>query len=125
TNVTVSGSNTALVCCIIIDAHDTTDTQPTLSTVVWDPTGANQSLSLIIRQDAGTGSGSAVIWYGLVNPTPGNKTLRVTFSNQTGIGFWIQGSAFTGADQTGGATTFHGSTGSELTTGAGEVTVSS
>src|SRR2546430_14580308 len=56
-------------------------TFPTVSSVVWDPAGANQALTLVGSQANST---VAKMWmYSLASPTIGTKILRVTFAATT------------------------------------------
>lgn len=71
-------------------------------TVIWDPTGTNQSLTLI-KTDVSTNARMASI-YGLVAPTSGNKTLRIAWTTSTECA--LNAFSYTGVDQTGGTTTF-------------------
>lgn len=91
-------------------------------TVIWDPAGANQSLTLIKEQIQAAGT-PRVRLYGLVNPTSGNKILRTTWTGSDE--FYITLASFSGANQTGGATTFPNSIGATGTSTTAAVTVTS
>jgi hypothetical protein len=122
-----AGSNSVLVAMLVMDHTATV----TVSSVVWDPTGANQALTLI-RSDnntsGGGGVGALTALYGLVNPTAGaSKILKASFSAATPNSY-LAAITFTGANQTGGSTTFPnstGSTGNNTTTSTTSLTVTS
>lgn len=106
TTLTVgAGSNRALVIQINFAGN------PGTVTVNWDALGTPQVCAQII-----TASGTNVVarLYGLINPTSGNKTLRVTTTNLTDIAIFAI--AFTGVDQTGGVTSFPNSTSATAST---------
>ena len=87
---TVSGSNRLLMVGISAWA-----TFPTVSSVVWDPAGANQALTLVGSQANST---VAKMWmYSLVAPTLGQKILRVTFAATTNAVVGVM--SFTGVSQ--------------------------
>jgi hypothetical protein len=68
-----------------------------VNSVVWDPTGANQSLSLVTGCNRSAGVGE--IWiYKLVAPAPGTLTLRVTFAAAADSAVGV--TSFTGVNQT-------------------------
>lgn len=93
-----SGSDRVLVAGLLCDKSST----PTGITIVWDPAGTNQSLTAITAAlESGT---RYAVLFGLVNPTSGNKTLRASWTNNEQV--ILLGASFTGADQTGGDTTF-------------------
>lgn len=89
---TVAGADRLMLVGISTD-----DNAVAVSSVVWDPTGTNQSLSLITGCTTSRVQGE--IWiYQLVAPTTGTKTLRASF---TGTGDKVVGvMTFTGVDQT-------------------------
>jgi hypothetical protein len=96
-----SGINRAL---LVIIAFRATAGNPCNSlTVTWDPTGANQTLTLIESYPDPDSNNNVGMW-GLVNPVSGNKTLRV--AGWTSGTNYIDAISVTNADQTGGATTF-------------------
>src|SRR5438093_5961077 len=87
---TVSGTNLLLMVGISAWA-----TFPTVSSVVWDPAGANQALTLVGSQANST---VAKMWmYSLVAPTIGTKILRVTFAATTTAVVGVM--SFTGVSQ--------------------------
>lgn len=103
-NLTVgSGANRVLVVALCFSGQSAA-----LSSVavVWDSGASNQACALIIAVDTtgGAGHGQVQLW-GLVNPVAGAKTLKVTWNAVTSD-VYINGTSFTGADQTGGTTTF-------------------
>jgi hypothetical protein len=89
--------------------------------VVWDPGGANQSLTLI--KSANGGSGDRAELWGLVAPVSGNKILRATWT--TVANAQLNGTSFSGVDQTGGATTFPNATSATAVSGNPALTVMS
>lgn len=99
TSLTVGvGTNRALLVWACFNLSEAT------TTMVWDPGGANQSLTLIADQVQSSGAPHTAL-YGLVNPVSGNKILRVTWTTSTDITCFCSAS-FTGVDQTGGTTSF-------------------
>jgi len=94
---------------------------PTGTTVKWDPVGANQSLTQIVSIDGGNYRAS--LW-GLVNPTSGNKIIRAAWGGNTAYPA-MNGTCFTGANQTGGATTFARSASTSGNSGAASLNVTS
>lgn len=115
TNVTVSaGSHLALTLQVHTDIGSVTTT-PTVVSAVWDQAGANQSLSSVNAGQV-TGQGANIETWALINPTPGsNKTITVTISAAAPV--FLDACAWTGVDQTGGATSFpHKSTSQNTTT---------
>lgn len=92
-------ANRALIGIVSLDNVAT----PTLSSWVWDSAGTPQNLTLI---NTSSHTPSAYAWmYGLVAPTSGNKTMKITFTgNVTEI--QLGATASSGVDQTGGTTTF-------------------
>lgn len=99
TGITVgSGSNRGLVCVCQWDTR--TVSSPTAT---WDNGGTNQSMTLLVGPIAITGNGALAV-FGLANPISGNKTLRVAWTTTSQSA--VCAVAFTGVDQTGGATSF-------------------
>ena len=107
---------------------------PTGVTGVWDPGGANQSLTLIPgASDASGATSMAVALLGLLNPTPGNKTLTISWTSAAEEAF-LAAISFSGVDQTSiaaafpngaanaGATAASGST-SAITSAVGDMVV--
>lgn len=99
TGLTVgAGANRALV-LVVACASD-----PGAITVNrWDDGASNQNLTSVVAPVAGV-NGQRVAIYGLVAPTSGAKTLQYTWTNVTEC--VINAAAWTGVDQTGGATSF-------------------
>lgn len=124
TNLTVgSGSNRVL---LVYLAFATTTTLPTAVTVTWDNGGTNQAATLIVTADSAVGVGGAserLQLYGLVNPIAGNKTLHVAWTNS--VELFLESASFTGADQTGGATTFAHNNSASGTGTSASVTITS
>lgn len=75
--------------------------------IAWDPSGANLALTRIVTQADSSGTFTAELW-GAVAPGSGNKTLTATWT--TAAEASLSAISFTGANQTGGATTFPHST---------------
>lgn len=101
--ITAVGSNVALIAQIAWSGT----TFPTVVTVDWDHAGTNQTLTLVpntsVVENSAGGVCSAL--YYRIAPTSGQKTLRVTWTDQN-RDCTMQGVSFTGVDQTGGATSF-------------------
>lgn len=77
-----------------------------VTSMAWDPTGANQALTLIFKQQF---SGVASYWvelWGLVAPVSGNKTLTATLASSATFSSF-NATSFNGASQAGGAGTFY------------------
>lgn len=114
-----SGTNRALVACIVWNNGG----GETISSVVWDPTGANQSLTAIATEPQQGQSLACSIW-GLVGYTPGtSKNLTVTFSSA--VTSYLAPITYTGVDQTGGTTTFRNAAtnlGGSATASSGAIT---
>jgi hypothetical protein len=75
----------------------------TVNSVVWDAAGTNQSMTLIGTLAVATNITVGI--YGLVAPTTGNKTLTATWTG-TATECFLASASYSGADQTGGSTTF-------------------
>ena len=122
THLTVgSGSNRALIAFLTL--HN--DTAPPSLACAWDPSGTNQAMSLI--SGTGFGSGSSSMYsaiFGLLNPTPGNKTLTASWSTSS-MESHLAAVSFTGVNQTDIATAFPGGTASEGTVSSGSFNVTS
>lgn len=102
-NLTVgAGTNRAL----LVHLGFTGSTTPAGLTVVWDPTGANQTMTAIPGTNSGTNGAlsQAVVLYGLVNPASGNKNLVVTWTGSTEA--HATAISFTGVMQTSVAAAF-------------------
>jgi hypothetical protein len=95
-----SGSSRAMVAGLTIFWASTVGTL----TVKWDSSGTNQTLTAITGATATSADGTISVLYGLVAPTSGAKTLTITGTQS----FYVNASllAVTGANQTGGVTTF-------------------
>lgn len=104
-NLTIAaGTDTVLVAHVFVEDFGGT---PSSIAAVWDPTGANQSMTAITGASF-DGSGIHIRQFGLVAPTTGNLTLRVSWSGGNGD-VCVFAIAYDGANQTGGATSFpHG-----------------
>lgn len=102
-NLTVgSGSNRALVVQFGFSLK-------TISavTVTWDNGASNQACAQIVAANGVGAVGRAELW-GLVNPISGAKSLRAAWTGSSDV--CMNGVSWTGADQTGGTTTFPHST---------------
>lgn len=112
TGITVgSGSNRALIVIFGIDAG----TLATGVSATWDNTGTPQTMTQI-ASITNAGSVTSTYVYGLRNPTAGNKTLRIAWTNSNEISACAI--SFTGVDQTSDALAFphsNTSTGSSAT----------
>ena len=71
---------------------------PSISSVVWDPGGVNEALSVI--GTATYASDVRNVVYGRLNPTAKTATMRVTLSAGDGGGTFVAVSSFTGVHQT-------------------------
>lgn len=115
TGITVgTGSNRALI--FVVTIGDDVTAAPTGITATWDSGGSNQAMTLIISQaDPSTpANGNQVFIFGLRNPTSGNKTLALSWTNNA----WIGGNAvsFTGVEQSNDGAAFpHTNTASTIT----------
>lgn len=104
TDLTIgAGSNRALVIQVAFIGTAGGGSAPTGVTWNWDQTGTPQALTQI-GTDTTTANGQIVQLWGRVNPTSGNKTLRGSWTNSQEV--VVQAVSWTGADQTGGTTTF-------------------
>jgi hypothetical protein len=115
-NLTIgSAANMVLVAQIVFRGAITSQT------MVWDPAGANQSMSLI-QTKSSAGSLVSQLW-GLVAPVSGNKICRAAWTTSQ-ISF-LNCTSFSGADQTGGTTTFPNGVGATAASGSPSITVTS
>lgn len=78
----------------------------TFSSPTWNSVSAPQ-----IINKTGATAGIGVALFGIVAPASGNQTFAVTPSVTTGNEFYVYGVSFSNVDQTGGATTFAHSAG--------------
>jgi len=126
TGITVnSDANQALVINVCFSGD------PGATTATWDQGGTNQSMPQIVMLSPGGGA-RAVAQFGAVNSVAGNKTLRVTTTNDVGVIY--NATSYQTCDQTGGTTTFRNATSASgtsntvsltITTASGEATVDS
>ncbi len=115
-NLTIgSGSNRAL----IVQLSFSNQALSAL-TVKWDVAGANQSLTLIGTVNV---SGARSELWGLINPASGNKIVTVNWTGSSDV--CCNATAWTGVDQTGGATSFPNFTSATNTTGNPSLTITS
>lgn len=103
-NTISAGSNLALTLTVTYDIGGTTT--PTVVSAIWDLLGANQSLTQV-NPGATSGTQTNTETWALVNPTPGvSKTITVAISPTAPV--FLSACAWTGVNQTGGATSFPG-----------------
>lgn len=96
-----SGSNRAL---LVFLAFTGSGTAPSALTVTWDQGGTNQTMNQIVALNDLTANSCQSYLYGLLNPTSGNKTLRITW---TGGGTCVVDSmSFTNVNQSSIAAAF-------------------
>jgi hypothetical protein len=107
-NLTIgAGSNRALAVQLCFSAN------VSAQTVVWDNGASNQSCTNIIS----VGTAPKAQQWGLVNPISGAKTLRAAWTTASDV--YLNSLSVTGADQTGGTTTFaHGTSANTTATGS-------
>lgn len=118
TTLTVgSGSNRALVAQVAFNLKTVSAV-----TVTWDPATTNQTVAQIVTAN-GTGTDGRADLYGLVAPTSGAKTLRVSWTSSSDV--VLNAVAWTGVDQTGGVTSFPHSTSATGTSVTPSVTITS
>ena len=99
-NLTIgAGANRALVVLISFSTQSVTGV-----TVNWDALGTPQPCGLIISANTGGTVGRAELW-GLVAPTSGNKTLRVSWTG-TAAEVFIDAVSYSNVNQAGGTATF-------------------
>lgn len=94
---------------------------PSGITAVWDTAGGsptNQSMTQIIRADGASNSTAAL--FQLMNPTPGNNTLTVSWTGVAEV--FVSAIPFSGVNPAGGATSFPNSASNTV---AGTVTITS
>lgn len=113
------GSNRVIVCPVIYNSTGTSVVQ-----VIWDNGGTNQSLSLIGRRINTAGGGAAAELWGGVAPISGTKTMAVIMAASAND-LCFGPLSFTGADQTGGVTTFKNFTAGTNTIGTPGVSITS
>jgi hypothetical protein len=93
-------SNGALLAVVAVDGNIA------ISTVAWDPAVTNQALTIVgsvVSLNGVAANGNISLWQ-RINPTSGNKTLRVTTASATTGSVYAM--SFTGVNQTGGTTSF-------------------
>src|ERR1700757_205342 len=109
-----AGANRALVVALVVET--TSGSNPTAPTANWDSTGTNQPM-LLLRTQTDTGNANiSSFLFGLAAPTSGLKTLSIAGLTAPSDSF-VSYISFTGADQTGGTTTFKNATGSFVGSG--------
>lgn len=114
-----AGSNIALIVMIAWSA------QGNGFTVIWDPTGANQTLTSLATINAAAGGVGRVDLYGVLNPATGNKVCRLNMTSGFSGEAFMNAMAVDGADQAAIATTFINAataTGNSTTGSTGTVT---
>ena len=90
---TISGSNRYVFVQVV-----SSNTFPTITSVVWDPAGVNEALSVIATDNRA--SDVRTVLYGRVNPTAKTAIMRVTLSAGDGSGTFVAVSSFTGVHPT-------------------------
>ncbi|MGD1003599.1 MAG: hypothetical protein ABR884_03450 [Minisyncoccia bacterium] len=115
-----SGSNRALVAHL---SWAGCTPLPTGISVTWDSGGTNQAMTLMASSSNTSDPGLTQLW-GLVAPTSGNKTLKASWTNGCTTGSAnLAALSVTGANQTGGTTTFAQATSSTNTNSSWTQTV--
>lgn len=101
TGLTTTGAANAVVLSVDWATSGAAISAPT---AVWDPAGANQSMTLLnFNAPGGGGNASAIFGLAPLNST-GNKTITISW---TGAGEVLAAAmSYTGVDQTGGTTSF-------------------
>lgn len=112
-----SGANRGLVCQACWGAASGIPVTSRVAT--WDFGGSAQAMGEIVNQVSGTLLETAL--YGLVNPIAGAKSLKIAWVNNADCDIFPI--AFTGVDQTGGATSFPNSTSATGSASPATVTV--
>lgn len=92
--------------------------------MVWDNGGTNQSLSFIGLQSGPSGGQVDTELWALVNPTSGNKTLKITWNAVTAE-VYVGAISLTGVNQTGGVTSFAHFNGAQAISAAPSVAITS
>jgi len=92
-NHTISGTNRYVFVQVV-----SSNTFPTISSVVWDPTGVNEALSVIATDNRA--SDVRTVLYGKVNPTAKTAIMRVTLSAGDSSGTYVAVSSFKGVHPT-------------------------
>jgi len=62
-------------------------TTPGTISLIWDAGGTNQAMTPIGQQSVTLGAAGLFAWYGLVNPTPGNKLVGASASGTSPVNF--------------------------------------
>lgn len=102
-NLTVgSGSNRALLAMASFEQSAV----PAGLTAVWDSGGTNQSMTPVPNTNTGTNGGlsSSAVFFGLLAPTSGNKSLVISWTGA--LGAHAVAMSFTGVNQTSVAVAF-------------------
>lgn len=98
--MTVGGSATAAKFGICVDTAATT-----ITSVTWDQGATNQAATSLGAAVTAPASNGKIFLFGLVNPTPGLKTLRVVFSTIPNEAF-VFGESVTGSETSSVAAAF-------------------
>lgn len=93
-------------------------------TAAWDPSGANQSMTLLEHVDASDSSGSEFL-FGLLNPTSGNKNLTVSWDSGASQECIVMASDFYNVNQAGGSGSFANGTTNFGTSTTPNITITS
>lgn len=128
TSVITVGSVThgALLIAVVYDGPSTTlPVAPYGCT--WDSGGSNQAMTqLILLDDGSAGSNNnadQILWFGLRNPTPGNKSIQLTFGGGIICQWDVCAISFSGVDQSSDANAFQFASSNTVSTGATTTTI--
>jgi hypothetical protein len=96
TGLTTTGSAN-LIIAAIVNRNIVAD----LTSVVWDPAGANQTMTQLATQGTSSSTTQALFIYGLLNPaSSGNKTIRLS-STSTVVVYGVAAVSYAGANSGG------------------------
>ena len=91
---TISGTNRY----VFVQVVNGQSTWPTINSIVWDPTGVNEALTVIATATRAPDVRTAL--WGRVNPTAKTGTMRISLSAGDANGTYVAVSSFTGVHQT-------------------------
>jgi hypothetical protein len=120
--VITAASNLAIVALVCWD-NSLGGGGVTVSSVVWDPPGANQALTAIPNTTVSNGVTSAQLWGRVGTITAGTKNLVMTLSAISNS--YLSFITYSGVDQTGGATSFPHGTSATGSTNAPSISIMS
>lgn len=119
TNLTIGAiSNTVLVCAATWNLNTVSGI-----TLTWDSLGTPQTMALITNATVSGGTFGKAELYGLVAPHTGTLNLNVTWTTTADL--YVGCTAYNGANQTGGTTTFPSGVSATGTGSVTSVTISS